>query len=117
MAAYSRGIFHFLRRRVLKAVMSPEGIMEGGCDENSPIDDDLHIRTYRAVPGSSSLMVVCDEVFRRIIYLEGRRIYVGSWRLGRDMCRLLVLGADIEVGGLETCRLLSSFRQSPMAEV
>lgn len=82
--------------------MSREGIMEEGCDENSSIDDELHIRTCRAVPGSSSLLVACDEplkVFPKIIYLGGRRIYVGSRRLGRDMCRLLLLGADIEVGG------------------
>lgn len=92
--------------------MSPEGTMEGGCDENSPIDDDLHIRTRRAVPDSGSLLVACDEplkVFRKIIYLGGeRRIYVGSRRLGRDMCRLLLLEVDVEVGEVETCRLLCS---------
>ena len=59
--------------------MRPKGIVEGACDENSPIDDDLHIRTCRAVPGSSSLMVSCDEAF-------------GKYNTSRVVVYMLVLG-------------------------
>ena len=99
--------------------MSREGTMEGGCDENSPIDDDLHIRTCRAVPGSSSLLVACDEplkVFRKIIYLEGRRIYVGSRHPGCDMCRLLLLGQTLKLVGSRRAGCFALFRHSPMAK-
>lgn len=101
--------------------MSREGTMEGGCDENSLIDDDVHIWTCRAVPGSSSLLVACDEllkIFRKIIYLGGRRIYVGCGHLGI----LAVICAGFCFWG-QTLRLVGSrragcfplFRHSPMA--